>query len=82
MKKIKDITVVTGSYVNKMGEEKKRYQNVGSLFEDNGNLKIKLDVIPLVKGGWDGWANCYDPKPYESTYEGKQTKESEDDIPF
>ena len=76
MKKIKDITVVTGSYTNKSGEEKKRYQNIGSVFEDNGNLKIKLDVIPLPKGGWDGWANCYDPKPYG------QAKESEDDIPF
>jgi len=35
MKKIKDITVVTGSYTNKSGEEKKRYQNIGSVFEDN-----------------------------------------------
>jgi hypothetical protein len=78
MKKIKDITVVTGSYINKMGEEKKRYQNIGTVFEDNGNLKIKLDVIPLPKGGWDGWANCYDPKPYES----KQTKEFDDDLAF
>lgn len=78
MKKIKDITVVTGSYTNKSGEEKKRYQNIGSVFEDNGNLKIKLDVIPLPKGGWDGWANCYDPKPYE----GKQATEAVDDIPF
>ena len=78
MKKIKDITVVTGSYTNKSGEEKKRYQNIGSVFEDNGNLKIKLDVIPLVKGGWDGWANCYDPKPYED----KQATEAVDDIPF
>ena len=78
MKKIKDITVVTGSYTNKSGEEKKRYQNIGSVFEDNGNLKIKLDVMPLPKGGWDGWANCYDPKPYE----GKQTMEAADDIPF
>ena len=78
MKKIKDITVVTGSYINKMGEEKKRYQNIGSVFEDNGNLKIKLDVIPLPKGGWDGWANCYDPKSYG------QAKELDDDssIPF
>jgi hypothetical protein len=29
-------------------------------------------------GGWDGWANCYDPKPYE----GKQATEVIDDIPF
>jgi hypothetical protein len=30
------------------------------LFEDGEYLKIKIDVIPLVKGGWEGWANCYD----------------------
>ena len=80
MKKIKDITVVTGSYTNKSGEEKKRYQNIGSVFEDNGNLKIKLDVMPLPKGGWDGWAYLNDPKPKEQ-YQGLP-KDDDGDIPF
>ena len=78
MKKIKDITVVTGSYVNKVGEEKKRYQNIGSVFEDGEYLKIKLDVIPLPKGGWDGWANCYDLKPTQQPREF----DNDDSIPF
>ena len=78
MKKIKDITVVIGSYVNKMGEEKKRYQNIGSVFEDGEYLKIKLDVIPLPKGGWDGWANCYDLKPTQQPREF----DNDDSIPF
>jgi hypothetical protein len=60
MKKIKEITVVTGTYRDKNGQEKKRYQTIGNLFEDGEYLKIKIDVIPLVKGGWEGWANCYD----------------------
>ena len=78
MKKIKDITVVIGSYVNKMGEEKKRYQNIGSVFEDGEYLKIKLDVIPLPKGGWDGWANCYDLKPTQQPREF----DNDESIPF
>ena len=60
MKKIKNIVVITGTYTNKDGQEKKRYQTIGSLFEDGENLKIKLDTIPLVEGGWAGWANCYE----------------------
>jgi hypothetical protein len=75
MKKIKNIVVVTGTYTNREGVEKKRYQTIGSLFEDGENFKIKLDTIPLADGGWNGWANCYD-------LEEKTNKESRDDIPF
>jgi hypothetical protein len=75
MKKIKNIVVITGTYTNKDGQEKKRYQTIGSLFEDGENFKIKLDTIPLADGGWNGWANCYD-------LEEKTNKESRDDIPF
>jgi hypothetical protein len=24
---------------------------------------LKLDVVPLKEGGWDGWAYLNDPKP-------------------
>ena len=75
MRKIKNIVVITGTYTNKDGQEKKRYQTIGSLFEDGENFKIKLDTIPLADGGWNGWANCYD-------LEEKTNKESRDDIPF
>jgi hypothetical protein len=75
MKKIKNIVVITGTYTNREGAEKKRYQTIGSLFEDGENFKIKLDTIPLADGGWTGWANCYD-------LEEKTNKESRDDIPF
>ena len=61
MKKFKNIVVVTGTYKTREGQEKKRYQNIGSVFlDDNENLKIKMDAVPLVEGGWNGWANCYD----------------------
>jgi hypothetical protein len=82
MKKIKNIVVNTGTYTNKDGQEKKRYQTIGSLFEDGENLKIKLDTIPLVDGGWTGWANCYEledraEKPRKSSFDDMPS-----DIPF
>jgi hypothetical protein len=67
MKKIKNIVVITGTYTNKDGQEKKRYQIIGSLFEDGANFKVKLDTVPLVEGGWNGWANCYDVEEKANT---------------
>jgi len=82
MKKIKNLVVITGTYTNRDGQEKKRYQTIGSLFEDGENLKIKLDTIPLVDGGWTGWANCYEledraQKPRKSGFD-----DLPDDLPF
>jgi hypothetical protein len=78
MKKIKNIVVITGTYTNREGVEKKRYQTIGSLFEDGENFKIKLDTIPLADGGWTGWANCYDVE--EKT--NKQEDRDDGQIPF
>ena len=77
MKKYKNIVVITGTYTNKDGQEKKRYQTIGSLFEDGENFKIKLDTIPLADGGWTGWANCYDLEEKANKQEDRH-----DDIPF
>lgn len=75
MQRFKNIVVVTGVYKNRAGEEKKRYQTIGSVFvDDNENLKIKLDTIPLIEGGWSGWANCYDLE--------KKEKTDSEDFPF
>jgi hypothetical protein len=78
MKKIKNIVVITGTYTNKDGAEKKRYQTIGSLFEDGENFKIKLDTIPLADGGWTGWANCYDVEEKAN----KQEDRDDGQIPF
>ena len=41
MKKVYDLAVKTGSYTNKNGETKGRYQNIGSVMEgDNGQFII------------------------------------------
>ena len=78
MKKYKNIVVVTGTYTNREGQEKKRYQTIGSVFvDDSNNLKIKMDSTPLVEGGWNGWANCYDLE--EKTNTGDK---DDDRIPF
>jgi len=78
MKKIKDISVITGIYKNRDGQEKKRYQNIGSVFvDDNDNLKIKIDSTPIMDGGWNGWANCYDLEEKTNKQEDRH-----DDIPF
>ena len=78
MKKIKDISVITGTYKNRDGQEKKRYQNIGSVFvDDNDNLKIKIDSTPIMDGGWNGWANCYDLEEKTNKQEDRH-----DDIPF
>jgi hypothetical protein len=81
MSKIKkEITAIVGQYTNKEGQTKNRYQRIGSIIDTRNGEMLKLDVIPLKENGWDGWAYLNDPKPYE----GKQTKDLDDDssIPF
>ena len=83
MKKFKNIVVITGTYKTREGQEKKRYQTIGLVFlDDNDNLKIKIDSIPIVDGGWTGWANCYEledraEKPRKSGFD-----DMDQNIPF
>jgi hypothetical protein len=84
MKKFKNIVVITGTYKTREGQEKKRYQTIGSVFlDDNDNLKIKIDSIPIVDGGWTGWANCYELEEREAPKAPKDGFEDmPSDIPF
>ena len=89
--KIKNITVTTGEYKAHDGEIKKRYQNIGSVFErEDGSQCLKLDSIP-IHVDWDGWANFYNPKPYNKSQDNQsspqrqtqtQPTREDDDIPF
>lgn len=83
MSKIKkEISCVVGTYTNKDGVEKKRYQRIGSIIETRNGEMLKLDNIPLVQGGWDGWAYINEPKPKEEKYQGLPVDDDADSLPF
>ena len=61
-KKIYDAVAIVGTYKDRNGEEKKRYVNVGSVFEnDKRQLFLKLDSVP-VGNEWSGWVSFFEPK--------------------
>jgi hypothetical protein len=46
---------------------------------------LKIDVIPLKEGGWDGWAYLNDPKQQENSPrqpKGSGFSDMDDSIPF
>ena len=66
MSKLYEITIVSGKYTNKDGQEKSRYQTIGSVIETKNGPMLKLDTLPLTDaGGWNGWAFLNTPKPKE-----------------
>ena len=66
MSKIKkEISCIVGSYTNKDGQSKNRYQRIGSIIETKNGEMLKIDSIPMKEGGWDGWAYINDPRPTE-----------------
>jgi hypothetical protein len=83
MSKIKkEISCVVGKYTNKDGQEKNCYQRIGSIIETQKGEMLKLDVIPLKEGGWDGWAFLNEPRPREEKYQGLPKDDDDSDIPF
>jgi len=58
-----DAVATVGTYKDKVtGEEKKRYANVGTLFEsEDGRLSLKLDTIPIGPG-WSGYIQFFEPR--------------------
>ena len=64
-KVIKEISCVVGEYRTADGQQKKRYQRIGSIIDTKNGAMLKIDVIPLREGGWDGWAYINDPRPTE-----------------
>jgi len=76
---VKELTCIVGNYTNAKGESKNRYQKIGSIIETRNGEMLKLDVIPLKDGGWDGWAFINEPKPKESK---QSIQDMDNDIPF
>ena len=81
-KKLYEITIVSGKYTNKDGQEKSRYQTIGSVIETKNGPMLKLDVVPLKEGGWDGWAYLNDPRPKDDMPSGKAAPFHDDEVPF
>jgi hypothetical protein len=75
----KEITAIVGNYTNKDGQQKNRYQRIGSIIDTRNGEMLKLDVIPLKENGWDGWAYLNDPRPVEPKFQGLPDDE---DLPF
>jgi len=78
-KVLEEITVIVGQYTNKDGQKKNRYQRIGSIIETKNGPMLKLDVVPLIEGGWNGWA--YINKPYVENKEQAKGSSGFDDMP-
>ena len=82
-KTIYEVTVITGEYKNKDGETKKRYQRIGSVIDTKNGPMLKLDVVPLKEGGWDGWAYLNAPKDEQEQPRARPAQRNDDfDAPF
>lgn len=75
---IYEVTVKAGTY-QKDGQEKVRYQRIGSVIETKKGVMIKLDSIPLVENGWQGWCYCFQPKEGDKKF--APAKQSNDGFP-
>jgi hypothetical protein len=69
---IYEVTVKAGVY-QKDGQEKIRYQRICSVIETKKGPMLKLDQMPLVEGGWEGWAYLFEPQAdgYKAPAKGK-----------
>jgi len=74
-----EVVTVVGQY-QKEGQTKNRYQRIGSVIDTKNGLMLKLDNIPVIEGGWSGWAFLNVPKPRE--YQGLPKDDLDENIPF
>ena len=82
-KVLKEVTATIGQYTNAQGEQKYRYQRIGSIIQTKNGPMLKLDVVPLKEGGWDGWAYLNDPKPKDDAPQmSRASRDFDDEVPF
>jgi len=81
---IYEVTVKAGTY-QKDGQDMVRYQRIGSIIETKKGPMLKLDQVPLVEGGWEGWAYLFTPLTEEEKEARKNgiypTKKANDGFP-
>jgi hypothetical protein len=56
-----EVTVIGGKYM-KDGVEKNKYYRIGSIIETKNGLMLKMDNMPIIEGGWSGWAYLNEPR--------------------
>lgn len=83
MATIYEVTVKAGVY-QKDGQEKIRYQRIGSVIETKKGLMMKMDSVPLVDGGWNGWSYLFTPRDAAPSIPSKISNNDfpDDSIPF
>jgi hypothetical protein len=79
-KVLKEITIIAGQYKNKEGAQKNRYQRIGSIIETKNGDMLKLDQMPLIDGGWNGWAYINEPRQDDASQQKRQINDQ--DVPF
>ena len=62
MSKFKYEVTVTGGKYMKDGVEKTKYYRIGSIIDTKNGLMLKLDNLPIIEGGWSGWAYLNEPR--------------------
>lgn len=73
--------VKNGTYTDKTGAEKNRWQKIGVCVETKqGGLAVKLETIPVT---WDGWISLAEPKPRENApATSTNLADLDSDVPF
>lgn len=79
-KLINELTVITGTYTNKEGQQKNRYQRIGSIIDTKNGPMGKIDVIPLKEGGWDGWFYINEPRDEQQRQQPQRRSSGFDDM--
>lgn len=93
-KRVKDLAVVTGSYTNSNGEEKRRYMNCGALMEgDDGGQFIMLSrfinysILPRKQGSESILISVFDIREREGATDAADkpamvSGDLDDDVPY
>jgi len=68
MSKFKYEVTVTGGKYMKDGVEKTKYYRIGSIIDTKNGLMLKLDNMPIIEGGWNGFAYLNEPRPREKEH--------------
>lgn len=75
-----EVIASTGTYTDKNGQEKKRWQKCGVVMETkNGGLALKLEVLPINS---EGWFTLTEPKEYEPKKPAQNLSDVQDDVPW